>query len=327
MDRRKMLTLAAAAAAGAAVAPSVGVAGWADPTGGSTGPADSTLAGSLPGGFRSERAQVNGTVLHYVAGGRGAPLVLLPGWPQTWWTYHRIMPALARRYRVIAVDLRGMGGSDKPQGGYDKKTMARDVAELANRLGYAEINIAGHDIGSMVAFSFAINHPDATRKVALLDVPHPDSGLFDQKLVPESPTALNLWWFAFNQLSGLPEQLLAGRSRYLVDWIFDNIPLNPAAIDDQDRTVYAQAYDCADAIRAGNGWYQSWYQDIEDMAGYGKVTVPMLGLGTDQSYPYLQYLWPSQGTDVQVTKIEGTNHFMVDEQPEAVTQALLDFFG
>ncbi|GAB3891858.1 hypothetical protein GCM10029964_065720 [Kibdelosporangium lantanae] len=145
---------------------------------------DAVLAGELPGDFRSAYADVNGTRLHYVAGGRGEPLVLLPGWPVTWWEFRRIMPVLARRYRVIAVDLRGMNLSAKPTTGYDKRTMARDVLELARHLGHGKINIAGHDIGAMVAYSYAVNHPEATAKVALLEVSHPDPSLYEIRLLP-----------------------------------------------------------------------------------------------------------------------------------------------
>lgn len=106
-------------------------------------------------GFQDETVEVNGVRLHYVVGGEGDPIVLCPGWPRTVWQFHKVMPKLAENFRVIAVDLRGMGDSDKPEGGYDKKTMARDVLELTRHLGYESVNIAGEDIGSMVAFSFA----------------------------------------------------------------------------------------------------------------------------------------------------------------------------
>jgi hypothetical protein len=152
LNRRKMITL------GAALAATGGLAATASPSSAAIGPklpSDAELAASLPGGFRSAYAYVNGIRLHYVTGGAGEPLVLLPGWPATWWSYHKVMPALARRYRMIAIDIRGMGASDKPAGGFDKKTMARDVYELVRKLGHDRVNIAGHDIGAMVAFSFA----------------------------------------------------------------------------------------------------------------------------------------------------------------------------
>jgi pimeloyl-ACP methyl ester carboxylesterase len=323
MNRRKVIAFGASAAAVAATR-GVGVA-QAERT--DSGPSDAALARSLRGGFRSEYATVNGIRLHYVAGGRGDPLVLLPGWPQTWWEFRKIMPALADRYRVIAVDMRGMGGSDKPESGYDKRTAARDIHELVRRLGYDRVNIAGHDIGSMVAYSFAVNHAAATRKVALMDVAHPTKELFDVPMLPQEPPPVHVWWFAFNQLRGLPEQLVSGRSRFLVDWLFDHLMVHPEAIAGRDRDIFARAYSRPDAIRAGNGWYQAFYQDIADQRGYGPVTAPRLGLAADPNYGFLQYLWPAQGTDVRVVKVADAGHFFTEEQPEFVVDQLIRFFG
>jgi pimeloyl-ACP methyl ester carboxylesterase len=292
---------------------------------------DEALVRSLPGGFQNRYARVNGVRLHYVVGGRGTPLVLLPGWPQTWWEFHKVMPALARRHRVIAVDLRGMGGSDKPAGGYDKKTMARDVYELVRRLGYDKVDVAGHDIGAMVAYSFAANHPNATRRIALLDVPHPDESWNRLTLLPPSgwrtPPPYYLWWFAFNQVRGLPEQLLAGRSRFLVDWMMGYALKNPKAVGDRDRAVYARAYSYPDAIRAGNGWYQAFGQDIVDQRAYGKVTAPIMALASEDTYPGLRALLPTKGTDVQVVRVANTGHYIPEEQPDAVVRSLTRFFG
>jgi pimeloyl-ACP methyl ester carboxylesterase len=292
---------------------------------------DAALVRSLPGGFQNGYARVNGIRLHYVVGGRGAPLVLLPGWPQTWWEFHKVMPALAARHRVIAVDLRGMGGSDKPATGYDKKTMARDIYELVRRLGYDKVNLAGHDIGAMVAYSFAANYPNATRKISLLDVPHPDQSFYRFRLLPppgwQTPPPYHLWWFAFNQVRGLPEQLLAGRSRHLVDWVLNYLTKKPSAIGDRDRAVYARAYAYPDAIRASNGWYQTFGQDIIDEQAYGKVTAPILALGGETGYPLLRALLPSKGTDVRVVRVADSGHFIAEEQPGAVVRSLSRFFG
>src|SRR5262245_29859034 len=149
-------------------------------------------------------AEVNGTRLHYVTAGEGKPLVLLPGWPRTVWQFHKIIPTLAERYRVIAVDLRGMGESAKPEQGYDKRTMARDIYELVRSLGHDLVNIAGEDIGAMVAYSFAANHPDATRKLALWEVGHPTEIFNDLRMLPQDGLPTAPWWFAFNQLTDLP---------------------------------------------------------------------------------------------------------------------------
>ncbi|MGW6929101.1 alpha/beta fold hydrolase [Lentzea sp. NPDC054927] len=287
--------------------------------------ADNTREANLPG-FQHNYAQVNGVRLHYVTGGRGEPLVLLPGWPQTWWEYHKIMPALATKFRVIAVDLRGMGGSEKPQGGYDKKTMATDIHELVKKLGYAKVGLAGHDIGSQVAFSFAANFPAATRKVALLDVLHPDESYYQIPLLPP-PGQFSLWWFAFNQVQTLPEQLLAGRFRFLIDWLFANTAFNPDAIDERSRSIYARAYNSPEAIRASNRWYQAFHQDIADGKTYAKLTPPVLGLASVLSYEQMVAALPNIAVDGKAVQVDGAGHWLAEEAPDAVARALTEFFG
>ncbi|TWP51695.1 alpha/beta hydrolase [Lentzea tibetensis] len=315
LNRRKMIALGAGAAA---LATTGGVASAA------SGPSDSELARSL--GFRSSFARANGIRLHYVAGGRGEPLVLLPGWPQTWWEYHKVMPALARKYRVIVPDLRGMNLSEKPAGGYDKKTMARDILELVRSLGHQSVNIAGHDIGSQVAFSFAANHPAATRKVALMDIAHPDDSYYDLPLIPRPGAGFNLWWFAFNQVQGLPEQVLQGRFRQVQDWLFDNTLADPTSIPDRDRAIYARAYDPAEAIRASNGWYQAFHQDIADLKTYARIPSPLLALSTEFSDADFRAKLPNLAADFRVTKLN-TGHWMPEEAPEEVSRLLAEFFA
>lgn len=325
MDRRTLLTtgtLTAAMAVTGNLAPAA--PGEQDASG---APPDEVLARSLGGDFRSGYAEVTGTRLHYVTGGTGPPLVLLPGWPQTWWQFRKIMPTLAKHHRVIAVDLRGMGGSGKPPGGYDKKTMARDIHELVRQLGHDKVDIAGHDIGAMVAHSLAANHPDAVRKIALLDVPHPDGSMYQLTLLPQPGQPFFLWWFAFNQVADLPEKLLTGRFRPLVDHLCALMLENPDAIGDRDRAIYAHAYSRPDAIRAGNGWYQTFGQDIADEKTYPMLTMPVLGLASAVGYDYLAGPLLRQATDVQLRKIENTGHYLAEEQPDAVVTELRKFLG
>jgi pimeloyl-ACP methyl ester carboxylesterase len=300
MDRRALFGLGAALAAGGAVA--------------TTGVAAATPKAALPG-FRSGHA----AGLHYVAGGAGEPLVLLPGWPQTWWEFRKVMPALARRFRVIAVDLPGMGTS-RPAGG-DKKSMAAAVHGLVQALGLGPVHMAGHDIGAMVAFSFAANHRAATRTVTIMDVPHPDESLLGVPLVAP-PGQVHPWWFAFNQASGLPEQLLAGRSRLLVDYLCELLLLDQSAVGERDRAIYAAAYATPAAIRAGNAWYQTLYQDIEDQKAYGTITVPMLGIASLAS-PYLGPTLMSKGSDVRIVDVPTSGHFLPEEAPDAVVEAVV----
>ncbi|MBB5645360.1 alpha/beta fold hydrolase [Pedobacter cryoconitis] len=287
---------------------------------------DEELVKLLPG-FQNHHVEVNGIKLHYVEGGEGQPLVLLPGWPETWWAYHKVMPELAENYRVIVVDIRGMGSSEKPADGYDKKNMARDISELVKKSGYEKINIAGHDIGAHIAFSFAANFPEQTEKLIILDTPHPDPQMYQLPMVPIlGANYVYPWWLAFSQIKELPEQLLAGRMHMVLDWIFKTLLKNQSSIDEFDKAVYALAYDSNDGIRASNAWYQAFPQDIADSKSYDKLIMPVLGIGAS-GYGMLQNSLPGYITDPKLVKVEDSGHFMLAEKPGEVVNYIRDFLG
>jgi pimeloyl-ACP methyl ester carboxylesterase len=292
---------------------------------------DEALVASLPG-FTNARAQVNGIGLHYVHGGDGHPLVLLPSWPKTWWEFHHVMPALAERHHVIAVDYRGMGTSDKPASGYDKKAMAADIHTLLTQLGVGPAVVVGSDIGAMIAYSVAANHPQTCRALVMLDAPHPFPAFGALPLLPP-PGAYDLagpqrlphpWWFAFNQIHSLPEQLLEGRYHLLQHWLFDYLTLHSTSIDSHDRAVYAQAYATADAIRAANGWYQSFHTDIADLAGYRPLTLPVLAAGSS-TFDFLAAFASNAAPDARTVKLADAGHWIADEAPGQLLD-LLDQF-
>lgn len=292
---------------------------------------DATLVARLPG-FTSASATIDGVRIHYVSGGKGSPVFLLPGWPETWWSYHKVMPELARRHRVIVVDLRGMGSSDKPVGGYDKKTMAADVAGLAAQLGYSSIDVIGHDIGAMVAYSLAASHPDLVRRLVLLDVGPPSAGYMNLRLLPEPDTFGDkideahpyLWWFAFHQVKGMPEELLEGRAGIEQAWFFRYMAKDESAIDGLDRAVYAAAYSTRDGTRAGNAWYQAFAQDIADNGTYPKLTMPVLGLG-GPGYLRLKSALDMLAPGSQTFRVEDSGHFIAEEKPAAMLAYVHDF--
>jgi pimeloyl-ACP methyl ester carboxylesterase len=277
---------------------------------------------------------VNGIRLHYVEGGKGEAVVLLPGWPQTWWSYRKVMPALAAKYRVLAVDVRGMGGSDKPLAGYDKKTMAADIHGLLGQLGLHRAHIVGHDIGAQVAFSFAANHRAATQTLTLLDVPHPDEELLKWPLLPKHNTFGDkidennayAWWFAFHQVKGLPEDLLEGRAHVEHEWFYRYLLKDEAAISPFDRAVYARAYSSRDAIRAGNAWYQAFTQDIIDDGTYSRLHMPVLGIA-GPGYGWLKNNLERKAENVRVVKLQESGHFVAEEQPELMLRHLLPFLA
>jgi pimeloyl-ACP methyl ester carboxylesterase len=175
----------------------------------------------------------------------------------------------------------------------------------------------------MVAFSYAANHPTST--VTIMDVPHPDKSLLSVPLVAP-PGQVHPWWFAFNAAQGLPEKLLAGRFRLMVDYLCDLLLVDPAAIGDRDRAIYAAAYSSPAAIRAGNSWYQALTQDIEDQKTYGPITVPLLGIASLAS-PYLEQQLSAKGTDVRVVTVPTSGHYLPEEQPDAVVAAITELIG
>ncbi|QKW06582.1 alpha/beta hydrolase [Streptomyces sp. NA04227] len=291
-------------------------------------PGNAELASLLDGDFTSETAEVNGVRLHYVRGGQGDPLFLLPGWPETWWEYRKVMPALARRFTVHAIDIRGMGGSAKPESGFEKKSMAADIRALAAHIGYERISIAGHGIGSMVAYAFAANHPEATDKLVMLNTTHIDESYYGFTLMPRPGTpGPHRWWLAFNTVEGFPEKVLAHNYRPMTDFMFDLSLLNPGAVGEFDRRVYAEAYSSPAAVRASSGWFKTYQQDIADFASYEKIRVPVLGLAYGGFYAYMSEVLPRHGVDVRVAEITDSRNYLVEEQPEQVTHHLLEFLG
>lgn len=282
------------------------------------------LIKSLPD-FTNHYAEVNGTKLHYVMGGQGEPLILIPGYPETWWAYHKVMPILAKKYRVIVVDMRGMGNSDKPIAGYEKKNMAKDIFELVKKLGFDKVYIGGHDIGAHVAFSFAVNHSETASKLIMMDTPHPDAGMYHLSMLPVlGANYLYPWWLAFNQVKELPEQLLEGRMNIVIEWLFKNLLKDQKSMNDIDKSVYATAYNSKDAIRASNAWYQSFPQDIEDSKTYEKLNIPVLGIG-GSGYEMLQMSLTNSTTDLQLKKIEDCGHFILAEKPNETAKLICDF--
>ena len=135
--------------------------------------------------FSHHMVSVNGIQLHYVIGGLGDPIVLLHGWPETWYEWRHIMPALPKNYTVIAPDLRGLGDSSKPLTGYDGKTVAEDIHQLVTQLGFKTIFLVGHDIGTHVAYSYAAAHPTEVKKLVVMDLPIP--GVDPAGMMP-------IWW-------------------------------------------------------------------------------------------------------------------------------------
>lgn len=277
--------------------------------------------------FVSSTADVNGTTLHYVRGGTGPAVILLHGFPQHWYEFHEVMPRLAQRFTVIAVDLRGIGGSKATPDGYDAANMAEDVRQLAEQLELERAYIAGHDIGGIVAYVFARLNPEETRGVMILDVPLP--GVEPWEEVATDPL---LWHINFHRTPDLPEKLIAGRQALYFDHFFDLGTADGDAISKDDRARYASAYAAPEQLRAAFEMYRAMPgEGAPAPAEPSTADVPLVLAGGDQGFgpllPEIAEELQSRGwSDVTVEIIENSGHYVADEQPDAVA-ALIERYA
>ena len=273
----------------------------------------------LGGGFVSGTAQANGTTLHYVRGGTGPAIILLHGFPEDWYAYHRVMPLLAKQFTVVAVDLRGIGGSAATAAGYDAANMAEDVHLLTEYLHFEHVYVVGHDIGGMVAYAFARRHPESCRGVMLLDAPVPGLGPWDA--VKANPIT---WHIHFQQTPDLPEQLIAGREA-----IYFRHFLHSDTFSDADVARYARAYAAPEHLRAALEIYRAFPANEKFNAAQGSAISLPLVLAPGEHSPF-EKLMPSFAealrahgcTNVKIEVIQNSVHYVADEQPEAVAELI-----
>jgi pimeloyl-ACP methyl ester carboxylesterase len=238
----------------------------------------------LPSGISSRSAEVNGNRIRYLVGGQGSPVVLLHGFAQTSHMWLPLMEVLSQRHTVIAPDLRGAGGSDKPESGYDKKTMAADVHALVASLQLGPASVVGHDIGLMVAYAYAAQYPEAVTRVVLMDAFLP--GIGDWKNVW---LLRDLWHFHF--YGEVPLALVQGRERTYLEHFWNDFAADRRrSVPEDDRRLYAAAFAQPGAVRAGFEYFRMFERDAQDFAELGRrpLSVPMLVLtGEKASGPFL----------------------------------------
>jgi pimeloyl-ACP methyl ester carboxylesterase len=281
-------------------------------------------AAALGKGFVSSTANVNGATLHYVRGGAGPAVILVHGFPQDWYAYRKIMPRLAKSFTVIAVDMRGVGRSIAPPGGFDATDVAKDIQQLAQLLKLDRLYVAGHDNGGMIAYTFARLFPDSTRGVMILDSPLP--GIEPWEEVKADPS---VWHFRFHQTPNLPERLLAGRQFVYFREFFDRLALNRKAISDAEVRHYAKAYAEPAQLRAGLEFYRRGYPAAEKFNASERrpIDVPIVLTGGDHAmgmlFPRLAQSLRQHGcTNVIVEVVKDSGHWVVDEQPEIVAELI-----
>jgi pimeloyl-ACP methyl ester carboxylesterase len=278
-----------------------------------------------PSGFKHRMVRVVDINLHAVVGGAGPPLVLIHGFPQTWFAWRRMMPLLAANYSVVAVDLRGAGHSDCPQGGYDKASLAADVHGLMGALGHERYAVCGHDIGAMVALALASTQRSAVTKLALLDTPLPGWSRW-QSLFADP----RLWHFSFHMKADLPERLIYGREYdYVSTFIFDRA-FDQGAHGFADLDVFARAFAQPGRTRGGLEWYRAFPKDQINALAWKRelLTMPVLGLGGDQRWgEQIVPMLKEFAANVRGGSIVDCNHWLAEERPAETADALLKFLA
>jgi pimeloyl-ACP methyl ester carboxylesterase len=278
--------------------------------------------------FTHHTATVNGIQMHYVIGGHGDPVVLLHGWPETWYAWRHVMPDLAKNYTVIVPDLRGLGDSSKPTTGYDGKTVAEDIHQLVTQLGFKTIFLIGHDIGTQIAYSYAAAHPTEVKKLAVMELTIPGFA---------PPGRMPIWWGIFHQVPDVPEALVQGKEMMYLSWFFSGLTYNPSAITKADIDEYVSHYSSPGGLRAGFEYYRAFPQDAIQNQNYSKtkLTMPVLALGGsfipvlggNITMPSIIYGMKILAQNVTGITVPNSGHFIPEEQPQFLSDQLLKFFG
>jgi pimeloyl-ACP methyl ester carboxylesterase len=286
---------------------------------------------ALPG-FDHLFETVDGVRLHYVEGGAsdGPVVVLLAGFPESWFAWRKVIPLLAGNFRVIALDLPGQGDSDRPLQGYDTKALSLTLHGLLHQLKITRYSLAAHDVGAWVAFTYASLFGDELQSLALLDAGIP--GITLPEALPTAPDrAWRTWHFAFHAIPDLPEKLITGRERDYLDWFLRRKTANPETFSDADLNEYLRVFVKDGGLRAGLAYYRAAALSAEQnrvLSAKGKLKMPVLALGSDQgSIMDMATPLKAYAENVRGGIMTHCGHFIPEEQPQALANELLAFFG
>ena len=296
------------------------------------GPGSVSGAPNLPAGFTdtftSRYIDTGELRLHAVIGGDGPPLLLVHGWPETWYAWRLLMPALARDFEVIAVDQRGIGLSDKPAGGYDTGTLAGDLVALMDALGHQRFAVVGHDTGFAISYALAADHPDRVDRVALAEIPGPPVAAPSPPLFVPAPLNDRLWHIPFNRVEKVPEQLVAGREDIFFGYEF--AIQRRQKLPDDVIDYYVRLLSNPDALRGSFGFYRAFDTTLaqNEQRKTRPLTMPVLAIGGAASYgEHVGDAMKLVADDVQSVVIPGAGHWVAEEAPEEMLAALTAFLA
>ncbi len=275
--------------------------------------------------FSHDYVRIDGRRIHCVTAGQGAPVLLIPGWPQTWYAWRHVMQALAAQgFQAIAVDPPGTGFSDRPDTGYDTGAIAQTLHRTMLALGHARYQVAGHDVGMWVAYALASDQPQAVQSLALTEAVIP--GLAPEPSIFAPPEQnIFLWHFMFNQLADLPETLIAGRERAYLEFMFNRWSLrrDRVAVD-----VYVEAYSAPGGLRGGFAYYRAIPETMRQNRERAQrpLTMPVLAIGAEHATgdaPLATMRGHAQ--DLSGVIVPDCGHFIMEEAAQPFIAALLPF--
>ncbi|MDX5629615.1 MULTISPECIES: alpha/beta hydrolase [unclassified Brenneria] len=270
--------------------------------------------------------------LHYAEIGQGEPVLLLPGWPQTWYAWRHVIPILqSEGRRVIVLDPRGLGASDKPSQGYDLDSVAAEVHDFITQLGLADANsldIVSHDVGSWIAYALAVAYPGDMRRLVLseMTIQTPDAA----RPIPDESGNIATWHFSFNRLTDLPEALVSGRERLFLDWLFDHKTIWPEKIDNIAREHYTRSFAAPHAAKAGFDYYRELLSEngLKRMAERiaQPLTMPVLTIGAEGGVQNRLGQSLADAAPMLQSVVLAGGHYLPEEAPEAFAQAVIAFW-
>jgi pimeloyl-ACP methyl ester carboxylesterase len=282
----------------------------------------STRIEPFPGDFRVEDIAVDGATIHVRVGGKGLAVVMLHGFGDTGDMWAPAAAELVKNHTVVVPDLRGMGLSSHPEDGYDKKTQARDIAQVMDKLNVDKAAFVTHDIGNMVGYAFAAQFSERVTRWVIIDAPLPGIGPWDEIL--RNPL---LWHFNFRGPD--VERLVKGRERIYLDRFWNELSADPRLIDEGTRRHYAALYARPGAMHSAFNQFAAFSQDAIDnkaFAAQGKLLIPVLAVGADHSLgTQMADIMRFVASDVTGGVIAQSGHWIMEEQPKQTTAVIVTF--
>lgn len=287
---------------------------------------NSTTSNTSIPGITHHTAHVNGATIHYVsAGTTGSPILLIHGFPETWWTFHKLIPLLALNHRVFAVDLRGFGDSSHDEGDYDSTTSAEDLHQLIGQLGIGPVHLTGQDISGATVFRLAAMHPEDVRSFTAIEMGLAGFGLESLGDITHGGS----WHIGVLAAPGIAEMLLVNHEReFLGEWAFPSMIAVQGAITDADIDEFVRTYSRPGGWRGAIGLYQSMLTEgdsIKAIAQTHPLTMPVLAVGAGGGTFTESTVRQITTGMVQSVQLEGVGHYVAMEAPTALSTTVLDF--